>query len=130
MEHINSGVLRYAPYAMVALLPVFALLQYLASSRDAGAIRSAREGTRTSGLWRAPPRVCLHHDHRDAAGAAGNRTGAAALWILIYVARARRKVYAGSWLGGFTRSVLVAFVYVVLLALAMAALVAIAVALG
>jgi hypothetical protein len=27
-----------------------------------------------------------------------------ALWILIYVARARRKVYAGSWLGGFTRS--------------------------
>ena len=53
-----------------------------------------------------------------------------ALWILIYVARARHKVYGGSWLGGFMRSAVVALVYLLLLALAVAALVAIAVALG
>ena len=131
MEHINSGVLRYAPYAMVALLPVFALLQYLAY---------------LPGRRRHPQRPRRYAEHL-VYGAhlhafafimiiamllvpRGVAQVPLALWILIYVARARRKVYAGSWLGGFTRSILVAIAYVVLLALAMAALVAIAVALG
>ena len=130
IEHINSGVLRLAPYAMVALLPVFALLQYLAYL----------PGRR---LPHRPRRYAEHlvygaHLHAFAfvmiiamlLVPRGIAQVPLALWILIYVSRARRKVYAGSWLGGFMRSATVAIVYLFLLALAMAALVAIAVALG
>jgi len=131
IEHINSGVLRYAPYAMVALLPVFALLQYVAY---------------LPGRRRHPQRPRRYAEHL-VYGAhlhafafimiiaillvpRGLAQIPLALWILIYVARARHKVYGGSWLGGFMRSAVVALVYLLLLALAVAALVAIAVALG
>ena len=131
MEHINEGVLRFAPYAMVALLPVFALLQYVAYF---------------PGRRRHPQRPRRYAEHL-VYGAhlhafafvmiiamlllpRGLAQVPLALWILIYVARARHRVYAGSWLGGLIHSVPVALAYVILLALAMAALVAIAVAMG
>jgi hypothetical protein len=131
MEHINSGVLRYAPYAMVVLLPVFALLQHLAY---------------LPGRRRHPHRPQRYAEHL-VYGAhlhafaflmiiamllvpRGIVQVALGIWIVFYLARSRKKVYDGSWLVGFLRSFSVGMVYLVLLGLVMAALVAIAVAVG
>jgi hypothetical protein len=131
IEHINSGVLRYGPYAVVALLPVFALLQYLAY---------------LPGRRRHPHRPRRYAEHL-VYGAhlhafaflmviamllvpRGFAQVALGIWIVVYVARSRRNVYGGSWLVGFLRSFSVGIAYAVLLVLAMLALVAIAVALG
>ncbi len=55
---------------------------------------------------------------------------ALAIWIVIYVGRARKKVYEGAWWTGFLRSLPVGIVYITLLALGMTALVAITIAFG
>jgi Protein of unknown function (DUF3667) len=130
-EQVNSGVLRYAPYAMVALLPAFALLQKL----------SYMVGRRRNPL--RPSRYVEHlvygaHLHAFAflmiialVLVPSNLLRAAlALWIVVYVSRARRAVYGGTWPGGLVRIVAVALVYMPLLAMSMAALVMIAIALG
>ena len=127
---MNAGVLRYAPYAMVALLPIFALLQKL--SYLAGRRRNPQR----------PNRYVEHlvygaHLHAFAflmiillVSVPSNLLRAAlALWIVVYVSRARRTVYGGTWLAGLLRMLGVAIVYVPLLGLSMAMLVMIAIAL-
>ena len=130
VEQINSGLLRYAPYAMVALLPAFAVLQYL--SYLPGRRRHPHRPNRY-----AEHLVYGAHMHAFAflviiAMLLVPRVvqAALAIWIVIYVGRARHKVYGGSWVGGFLRSLSVATVYLVLLGLVMLALLAIAVMLG
>jgi hypothetical protein len=128
-ERIYSGLLRYAPYAMVVLLPVFALLQYL--SYLPGRRRHPRR----------PVRYVEHlvygaHVHTFAflmliaimlAPLPALRWGLVA-WIVFYVGRARINVYGGTWLGGLFRTLVSAVVYVVLLGIAMAALLALSIA--
>ncbi len=129
-EQLNAGVLRYAPYAMVALLPIFALLQKLSY---------------LAGRRRNPPRPSRYvehlvygaHLHAFAflmiillVSVPSNLLRAAlALWIVVYVSRASRTVYGGTWLAGLLRMLGVAIVYVPLLGLSMAMLVMIAIAL-
>ena len=55
---------------------------------------------------------------------------ALAAWIVVYVWRARTKIYGGSRLGGLARGAFVAAVYFVLLGMTMTALVALAIALA
>jgi Protein of unknown function (DUF3667) len=129
-EQLNAGVLRYAPYAMVALLPIFALLQKL--SYLAGRRHNPQR----------PNRYVEHlvygaHLHAFAflmiillVSVPSNLLRAAlALWIVIYVSRARRTVYGGTWLAGLLRMFGVAIFYVPLLGLSMAMLVMVAIAL-
>jgi Protein of unknown function (DUF3667) len=129
-EQLNSGVLRYAPYAMVALLPVFALLQKL----------SYLPGRRHNP--QRPSRYAEHlvfgaHLHAFAflviialVALPSNDVVRAVLelWILVYIFRARKTVYGGNWASGVLRILGVALVYMPLLALSMAALVLVAIA--
>ena len=127
-ERLYAGALRYGPYAMVALLPAFALLQmavYVGSGR--------RYPSR-------PRRYAEHlvysaHLHSFAAVVfimmlalpfPALRT-AFVLWILLYVLRARHVVYGGRWWAGLLRSAVVAVCYAVLISLAMLGLLAAAV---
>ncbi len=123
-ERIYSGVLRYGPYAMVALLPAFALLlklAYLGRGRP---------------YPQRPQRYAEHlvysaHLHAFAAlmllvlvvvpfPVVRAPVG---LWVVYYAMRARHVVYGGRWWAGLVRAVVVGFTYLVLLSLAMAALV-------
>ena len=128
-DHVYSGLMRYAPYGMVALLPAFALLQYL----------SYLPGRRRHPL--RPQRYAEHlvygaHLHAFAflmliammIVPFKILRVALALWILVYVVRARQKIYGGSWLAGLLRSVAVALVYLMLLGVVMAALLALSIA--
>ncbi len=128
-DHLYSGVMRYAPYGMVALLPAFAFLQYLSY---------------LPGRRRHPQRPQRYAEHL----VYGAHLHAfvflmivailvmplkmlqvmLAVWVVVYVVRARQKVYGGSWLVGLLRTALVAWVYIVLLAFVMVALVALSVA--
>lgn len=128
-EHIYSGLLRYAPYGMVVLLPAFALLQY--ASYLPGRRRHPRR----------PARYVEHlvygaHLHAFAfvmliafvlAPLPALRWALAA-WIIVYVGRARLNVYGGTWPGGLFRTVVSAAVYAVLLAMVMVGLIALSVA--
>jgi hypothetical protein len=131
IEQINAGVARFAPYAMVVLLPVFAWLQLVAY---------------LPGRRRHPQRPRRYAEHL-VYGAhlhafaflmiialllvpRGALQVALGIWIAIYLARACRRVYGDSWLGGFLRMLGVGLVYLVMLQLVMLGLVAIAVALG
>ncbi|MCC7042050.1 MAG: DUF3667 domain-containing protein [Burkholderiales bacterium] len=123
-ERIYSGVLRYGPYAMVALLPAFALLlklAYLGRGRP---------------YPQRPQRYAEHlvysaHLHAFAAlmllvlvvvpfPVVRAPVG---LWVVYYAMRARHVVYGGRWWAGLLRALVVGFIYLVLLSLAMAALV-------
>jgi hypothetical protein len=128
-EHIYSGLLRYAPYAMVVLLPAFALLQY--ASYLPGRRRHPRR----------PARYVEHlvygaHLHAFAfvmliaiiLMPLPALRWALMAWIVVYVGRARGNVYGGTWLGGLFRTLASAAVYVVLLAIAMTALLALSIA--
>jgi hypothetical protein len=127
-EQIYAGMLRFGPYAMVALLPAFALLLKLAYTG---------RGKRYPGR---PQRYAEHlvysaHMHAFAAvmflalllvpfGAARAAIGA---WIVFYAMRARQVVYHGRWWAGLLRAFVIAICYVVLLSLAMLGLLAVAV---
>jgi len=130
-KQVYAGVLRFGPYAMVALLPVFAFLQWLAYLPNRRAVAAQ------------PRRYVEHlvygaHLHAFAflmiiafmLAPRGLLRYALAAWIVVYVWRARRKVYGGSRLGSLARAVFVAAVYVVLLGTTMMALVALAIALA
>jgi len=130
-ERLYAGVLRYGPYAMVALLPAFALLMKLAYLG-----RGKRYPTR-------PRRYAEHlvysaHVHAFAAIMIlafvlvpfGPARFAIVAWILFYAMRARQVVYRGRWWGGLVRAFAVAIVYSVLLAVAILGLLATAVMLG
>ena len=127
-EQLYAGILRYGPYAMVALLPAFALLLKLAYMG-----RSARYPGR-------PRRYAEHlvysaHVHAFAAlmiivlllvPFAPARL-ALVLWIVFYAMRARQVVYRGRWWGGLLRALAIATVYSVLAAVAIMGLLAMAV---
>jgi hypothetical protein len=127
-EQLYAGVLRFGPYAMVVLLPAFALLLKLAYLGS---------GSRYPGRPRryAEHLVYSAHLHAFAALAIllilllpfGPLRYAIMAWIVFYVMRARQIVYRGRWWGGVLRAILIASVYVVLMAVAMAGLLTMAV---
>jgi hypothetical protein len=122
-ERLYAGALRYGPYAMVALLPAFALLLKLVNLG-----RGGRYPTR-------PQRYAEHlvysaHLHSFAAAVLiamvalpwPDLRPLLALWVVFYVLRARHVVYGGPWWAGILRTTVVATVYTVLISLAMLAL--------
>ena len=127
-EQIYAGMLRFGPYAMVALLPAFALLLKLAY---------LGRGKRYPGR---PQRYAEHlvysaHLHAFAAimilalllAPFGAARAAIAAWIVFYAVRARQVVYRGRWWAGLMRAFVIAICYLVLLSLAMLGLLAVAV---
>jgi hypothetical protein len=127
-EQLYGGMLRYGSYAMVALLPAFALLLKLAY---------LGRGRRYPGR---PQRYAEHlvysaHMHAFAAlmlmlllvAPYGPVKTAVAVWIVYYVSRARQRVYGGRWWAGLVRSLVIATCYLVLVAFAILGLLAAAV---
>lgn len=127
-EQLYAGMLRYGTYAMVALLPAFALLLKLAY---------LGRGSRYPGR---PQRYAEHlvysaHMHAFAALTLilllvlpfGPVKAAVAFWIVFYVMRARQRVYRGRWWGGLLRSLIIAICYLVLVGVAITGLLAAAV---
>jgi hypothetical protein len=115
-ERLYAGILRYGPYAMVALLPAFALLMkvaYLGRSRKYPG---------------RPQRYAEHlvysaHLHAFAAVMIlllllipfGLARWALVLWVIFYAMRARQIVYRGRWWGGLLRALFVATFYLTLM---------------
>jgi len=122
-ERLGEGALRYGSYVIFALLPVFAGLQYLSY------IGRGR---------RYPGRPRLYAEHL--VYAAHLHTFwftvaifalvvpwqpvhiALAIWIVWYIARARRVVYGGRWLGSAVRAVFVVVTYFLAVTLGFVAL--------
>ena len=127
-EQLYVGALRYGPYAMVALLPAFALLLKLAY---------LGRGNRYPGrpLRYAEHLVYSAHLHAFAALAlllilvipVAPVRFAIMLWIVFYVMRARQVVYRGRWWAGVLRAFVIAIAYLVLMSLAMVGLLAVAI---
>lgn len=127
---IVNGMLRYGPYALIGLLPAFALLMQLLYALP-----------RTTPPWR-PRRYSEHlvyaaHNHAFLA-LAGTLVALlpwswaiAALfaWTLAYLPLSMRRAYGGGWVGVHLRSIAVATVYAVLFAVEVAALLVAAVVL-
>jgi hypothetical protein len=128
VDQIFAGVLRYGPYAMFALLPLFALLVKLAYVG-----RARRYPAR-------PRRYAAHlvfgaHNHaflflilalillipvaavRDAL----------AIWAIVYLLRSMKTVYGGRWLGVLARAGVIALAYLVIFIVAVSSLVAAAI---
>jgi hypothetical protein len=127
-DHLYSGLMRYAPYGMVALLPAFAFLGYLAYLP--GSRRHPRRPRRY-----AEHLVYGAHLHAFVflmiiamLVVPKILQAALAVWIVIYVVRARQKVYGGSWLAGLLRTVPIALAYIALLGVVMSTLIALSVA--
>ena len=127
-ERLYAGALRYGPYAMVALLPAFALLLKLAYLGRAG-----RYPGRPSRY--AEHLVYSAHLHAFAAVVLiaflllpwPPVRLALAFWIFYYVMRARQRVYRGRWWAGLLRSFAIAIVYLVLVSFAILGLLIVAV---
>ena len=127
-ERLYAGALRYGPYAMVVLLPAFALLLKLAYLGRAG-----RYPGRPSRY--AEHLVYSAHLHAFAAIAL---IGFVLLpwppvrlalvgWIFLYVMLARQRVYRGRWWAGLLRAFAIAIVYLVLVSFAIVGLLIVAV---
>jgi len=127
-EQIVAGMFRYAPYAAIGLLPLFALML---------------EGVYAGGRRRHPARprryaahlVYGAHMHAFAFLVAtmfalvpfAPIRALLGVWAFAYALLSLRAVYGGSWVGIVLRATAVAIVYLVLFALAVAALVVAAV---
>ncbi len=122
-EQLVQGVLRFGPYAMVALLPVFAALMQLAYLG-----RTRRHSGR-------PSRYAAHlvfgaHNHAFLMVAAlafsvlalGPVRAFLVMWTLAYLPWSMRTVYGGPWIGVILRALLVAFAYAICFAVACAGL--------
>jgi hypothetical protein len=119
-EQIYAGMLRYGTYAMVALLPAFALLLKLAY---------LGRGRRYPGRPQRYAEHLVYSAHLHAFIALmmmllvvlpfGPVKAAVAFWIVFYVLRARQRVYRGRWWAGLLRSLAIATCYLVLVAIAM-----------
>lgn len=127
-EQLYAGVLRYGTYAMVALLPAFALLLKIAY---------LGRGRHYPGR---PTRYAEHlvysaHLHAFMALMIMLLIAlpfslvkiAIALWMVYYVMSARQTVYRGRWWAGVLRAFLILVAYSVLIAFAMLGLLAAAV---
>ena len=128
---IYTGVMRYGPYAALALLPLFALLLkllYLGRARRYPA---------------RPQRYAAHlvyaaHSHGFVffgcmlyllVPAAAIRAGLV-IWMLAYLPWSMKVVYGGRWSGVAARALAISVVYLVLFGLTVAVLVAAAILLG
>lgn len=115
VDQIFGGVLRYGPYAMFALLPLFALLVKLAYVG-----RARRYPAR-------PRRYTAHlvfgaHNHAFVFLIAaaivlipvGPVRDALALWAIVYLLRSMKTVYGGRWSGVLARAGIIGFAYFVI----------------
>lgn len=128
-EQLFGRMLRYGPYAMVALLPLFA-----------GLLKLAYVGRRQRYPMR-PRRYAAHlvyaaHVHAFAALALlgivavplAPLRATLSLWMVGYLLWSMRAVYGGGWGGVITRWLIVSVVYLVFFAIAVEALIIAAVA--
>jgi hypothetical protein len=130
-ERLYAGILRYGPYAMVALLPAFALLMKLVY---------LGRGKRYPGRPQRYAEHLVYSAHLHAFAAVmivllllvpfAPVRGALVLWVLFYAMRARQVVYQGRWWGGLARALVVATFYSVLMAAAIVGLLVAAIMLG
>jgi hypothetical protein len=129
-EQLWAGMLRYGPYAMIVLLPIFAGLMKLAYLG-----RARRYPQR-------PRRYAAHlvyaaHNHAFASLAliAWNLVrvealqSVLALWMAVYFVRSMKTVYGGRWSGVVLRALLIAACYLVLFVIAVLGLLVAAIAL-
>jgi hypothetical protein len=123
-DQLREGMLRYAPYAMFVLLPVFAMLLKLVY------LGRRRKHPRRPRLY-GEHLVHAAYDHAFVFIAATamllvpGRALATAIgcWIVVYLLWSLRSVYGGSWIGLLLRASVLAFVYLIMGGLAIAGLV-------
>ncbi|MEO8485934.1 MAG: DUF3667 domain-containing protein [Betaproteobacteria bacterium] len=129
-REIIAGMMRYGPYALIALLPAFALMMqilYLGRSR--------RYPLRPRSY--AEHLVFGAHNHAFLALAltlmiavpSSIVTVALALWCVLYLPVSMRAVYGGRWTGAIARAFVTTIVYAVLFVIAVLALLVAAVVL-
>jgi hypothetical protein len=123
LDRLLAGMLRYAPYAAIGLLPVFALLLKVAYAGRAGRYPQR------------PRQYAAHlvfgaHNHAFVFLAAilavlvpfRPLRAVLALWMVVYAFASMRAVYGGSWRGALLRGAFVFAAYAVFFGLAIAAL--------
>jgi hypothetical protein len=123
IERIRAGILRYAPYAAIGLLPVFALLMKIAYAGR------RREHPRRPRQY-AAHLVFGAHDHAfvflivSVAALVDVPWLRAMLvaWMFAYALSSMRAVYGGRWLGVVLRAAFVAAGYLTFFAVAVAGL--------
>jgi len=118
-ERLYAGVLRYGPYAMVALMPAFALLMKIAY---------LGRGKKYPGRPQRYAEHLVYSAHLHAFAAImillfllvpfGLARWALVIWVFFYAMRARQVVYRGRWWGGLARAMVVATFYMLLMAAA------------
>jgi len=122
-EQLYAGVLRFGPYAMVALLPAFAFLLQLAylgrGKRYPGRPRRYAEHLVYSAHLHAFVALVLVLIVSIPSAPIRMLLG---LWIVIYVLRSGRLIYRGRRWAGLLRAVVVAIAYSILISLAMGGL--------
>jgi hypothetical protein len=123
VREIVNGMLRYGPYALIAMLPAFALLVQLAyvgrARRYPGRPRRYAEHL-----------VYAAHGHAFVALAIvamivvpfGAVAGVIALWGAAWLVLSMHAVYGGRWIGTLARSAVVTLVYAPLFVLAVVSL--------
>jgi hypothetical protein len=129
VDRLTGNVFRYAPYAAIGLLPLFALLLGI-SYAGGGRRHPAR-----------PNRYAAHlvfgaHNHAFVFLVATvivvvpywPLRATLLVWSLIYAVVSLHNVYGGSWLGVVLRAIAVTVVYALFFALAVAALIVAAIA--
>jgi len=145
-EKVNAivgGMLRYGPYALVGLLPAFALLLqvlYLWPRPAPGGLAlGGAAGDRDGGRPRRYSEHLVFAAHNHAFLALAGTLAAllpwtaaiAALvaWVVAYLPLSMRRAYGGGWPGILARSFVITVVYSVLFALELVALVVAAIVL-
>jgi len=119
VREIVNGMLRFGPYALIAMLPAFALLVQLVYL---GRANSYRERPRRY----AEHLVYGAHSHAFVALALALMivapfaivTVAIALWAVVWLFASMHAVYGGRWSGTIVRGIVVTTVYVVLFVVA------------
>jgi hypothetical protein len=123
-EQILTGLVHYGSYAMFLLLPAFAWLQMVSyvgrSRRYAGRPRLYAEhlvyAAHLHTYWFLVIAIAL-------AVPIPAVRWVLALWVIYYVARAKKIVYGGRWYGRLLRSLFVGVSYLIVIAFAMLGLV-------
>ena len=118
-EQLYAGILRYGPYAMVALLPAFALLMKLAY---------LGRGRKYPGRPQRYAEHLVYSAHLHAFAAImillfllvpfALARWALVAWVFFYAMRARQVVYRGRGWGGLARAMVVAMFYLILMSVA------------
>ena len=124
VDQLISGILRFAPYAAIGLLPLFAVLLRIAYAGRANCYPTR------------PRRYAAHlifgaHHHAFVFLAAsllaltpsGLLSVALVAWMIVYSLMSLKAVYDGSWIGVALRAVFIFGVYFVFFGIAIAALV-------